>query len=169
MRWTREYQGDVVKFAGDSLIVGFFAEENGRETRADDFSSTVVRAVTCGLKIIDDLGEMILLPRGEVMSESALRSKRKDFDRQLASTRNPRILNREGQATAPSVFCPAFRKMKSELSRTKTRFQEYLTRTGAFIKSKTQWPSTPGSHGISQFNLSIKVLLYRWCTKNERS
>ena len=61
------YGGDVIKFAGDSLIVAFYDDPSkGTEIPRPVFESVVERALQCASELTGRLGQVQMLPNGEV-------------------------------------------------------------------------------------------------------
>ncbi|GMH42292.1 hypothetical protein BSKO_10211 [Bryopsis sp. KO-2023] len=68
------FGGDVVKFAGDSLVVAFVEAETGSSERLELVTG---RALACGMELTTRLGEMRMLPNGNVLSAKELTGGRK--------------------------------------------------------------------------------------------
>ncbi|GMH42274.1 hypothetical protein BSKO_10193 [Bryopsis sp. KO-2023] len=68
------FGGDVVKFAGDSLVVAFVEAETGSRERLELVTG---RALACGMELTTRLGEMRMLPNGNVLSAKELTGGRK--------------------------------------------------------------------------------------------
>ena len=61
------YGGDIIKFAGDSLIVTFYDDASkGTEILRPVFESVVERALKCAGELTGRLGQVQMLPNGEV-------------------------------------------------------------------------------------------------------
>ena len=65
-----EYEGDVTKFAGDSLIVAFYPNEE-EKTGEEAFRKATLRCVQCAHNLAETLGHMRMLPTGKIESVSS--------------------------------------------------------------------------------------------------
>ncbi|CAG9466900.1 unnamed protein product [Pedinophyceae sp. YPF-701] len=60
------YRGEVIKFAGDAMVVAFAPEEGAQNNRDQGLSSAVVRAVFCAHELARRLGTVYMMPTGTV-------------------------------------------------------------------------------------------------------
>ena len=69
MTLVEEYGGDVMKFAGDSMICAFFVDAEERQHPDGGLRACTLRATQCADRLVGDLGSMRMLPDGEVVPE----------------------------------------------------------------------------------------------------
>lgn len=62
------YGGDVIKFAGDSVIVAFYPTPEERGAKDAGLKAATHRALHCAVDLADSLGHMLMLNNGNVVS-----------------------------------------------------------------------------------------------------
>ncbi|GMH35276.1 hypothetical protein BSKO_03144 [Bryopsis sp. KO-2023] len=63
-----DYDGDVTKFAGDSMIIAFHSTQDEKANSKDNgLKSATLRCVCCAHELTNEFGKMLMLPNGEVV------------------------------------------------------------------------------------------------------
>lgn len=162
MALVARYHGDVIKFAGDSLIIAFMPRSEETSNHDGGVESAVARSVACGWCMVRDLGEMIMLPKGQVVSASSLRRKGSIFNRlslsqytTSSSIRTPMIgsLGSNLSGSLKKGMAKALQGLKSTFT-----FSDVIAQhSGVSMESSTSsLPRTEASE-TQKFQLSIKV------------
>ncbi|GMH40958.1 hypothetical protein BSKO_08862 [Bryopsis sp. KO-2023] len=71
-----EYQGDVIKFAGDSLIVAFYPSDKELSVSSNEgLTEATIRSVKCACRLSKTLGHVLMVPNGDVIPLSQAENK----------------------------------------------------------------------------------------------
>ncbi|GMH39595.1 hypothetical protein BSKO_07493 [Bryopsis sp. KO-2023] len=176
---VQKYEGDVVKFAGDSLIVAFCTSVKDGEPKDGGFEEAVASSVACGYDLANRLGEMMMLPNGDVIPTHSLTTHKALSTRSTflstGSTRLSEAIARSLKGALKNYIPKSFRKIDLQNESGEVRSLSWTETTGRqasssednsgnslYITRKTS--NSTGSLGYprdgpQRFLLSLKVII----------